>query len=249
MDSFHGEGIGKEALFGDPFERAFLESVRDGSDPGVEAKAVSISSGGEDEDAAPSLGVAVVGGVDHTPFYTVPFIIEAAQDDAEITATLPGGGFQQSVHVLQQDEPGMAQLDDLIDGPPQNALLTLDALGAGMGHGVILAGETAYQKIVLRHIVDDGGDVLVAAVGLISKALAVAFVCPLAGLAGLPLTGPNSLESGRAALQTYAEAADTREKLNDPDLLCIIHFRASSFCAMLETTNSVYHKIRSRSST
>ena len=104
-------------------------------------------------------------GDDHTPFDAIAFFLQALQDDAEITAPLGCGRFQQAVYILQQNVVGMVLLDDLIDGPPEDALFALDAFCTGAGNRVVLTGKATHQKVVRRHLVDYGGDICIHTVG------------------------------------------------------------------------------------
>ena len=89
----------------------------------------------------------------------------------------------------------MVLLDDLIDGPPEDALLALDAFSTGAGNRVVLTGKSAHQKIVRRHLIDHGGDICIHTVGILAKIFVVALISPLTSLAGFPLVCPNRLKS------------------------------------------------------
>ena len=115
--------------------------------------------------------------------------------DAEITAPLGCGRFQQAVYILQQNVVGMVLLDDFINRPPENAFFALDALSTGAGNRVVLTGKATHQKVVRRHLVDYGGDICIHTVGILAKIFVVALISPLTSLAGFPLVCPNRFES------------------------------------------------------
>jgi hypothetical protein len=48
------------------------------------------------------------------------------------------------------------------------------------------------------------------------------------------LTSPNSLKTGGTFLKADTEAAHAGKKLDNADILYIFHFRATSFCAILD---------------
>ena len=239
MYRLNRESFCKKALFGDPFKCTFLKCIRNGSYLVIKTKVVCVSSGCKNENTTASLGITIISSVNDTPFYTITFIVQTTKDDAEVTTTLLCRRFQQSVDVLQKNELRVAKLDDLINRPPKNTLFTFDTLSASMCNRVVLSMEATYQQVVCRHSIDHRGNVFIAAVSILSKSLAVTFIGPLASLTRFPLTCPNSFELRRAAFKTYAEATNTRKKLDYSDFLCIIHFRASSFCAILIHTNTV----------
>ena len=89
----------------------------------------------------------------------------------------------------------MVLLDDLIDGPPEDAFLALDALSTGAGNRVVLTGKATHQKVMRWHLIDNSGDVCVHAVGILAKIFVVALISPLTSLAGFPLVCPNRLKS------------------------------------------------------
>ena len=89
----------------------------------------------------------------------------------------------------------MVLLNDLIDGPPEDALLALDALSTGAGNRVVLTGKATHQKVVRRHLVYHGGDICIYTVGILAKIFVVALISPLTSLAGFPLVCPNRLKS------------------------------------------------------
>ncbi len=83
----------------------------------------------EDVDALAALREAVLGGVDHAPLDRVAEVGEAAQDDGEVAPALGRGGLEQAVDVLEKAEAGILHLEEVVDIPPQDALLALDAVG------------------------------------------------------------------------------------------------------------------------
>ena len=115
-------------------------------------------------------------------------------------------------------------LCDFIDGPPEDALLALNALGlvVGLGHRVILAGEAADQDIMRRHLAGGDGifDQLVAVLGILGVREFV-FVDPrgpLLGAPGFELVAPDDLKGLpiKDALKPNSESTHAGEELNDP---------------------------------
>ena len=62
-----------------------------------------------------------------------------------------GRRLEQSIDVLQKDQRRAAHLDQPVDLPPEDALLTLDAVSLmeELGDGVVLTGEAADQQVVV----------------------------------------------------------------------------------------------------
>ena len=56
------------------------------------------------------------------------------------------------VNVFQQDVPWSLRADDSIDLPPQCALLPLETFRPFLGDGIVLAGETTDQQVVVRDV-------------------------------------------------------------------------------------------------
>ncbi len=146
----------------------------------------------KDEGAPSALDAAIVCGIDNTPFDSIAFFLQAFQDDAEITATLGCRRFQQAVYVFQQNVVRMVLLDDLIDGPPEDALFALDAFSTGAGNGIVLTWKTAHQKVVRRHLIDHSGDVCVHTVGIFAKKSCRSTYKPIDQLGRVPIGLPKS---------------------------------------------------------
>src|SRR5262245_58497168 len=100
-----------------------------------------------------------------------------------------------------------------MDRPPENALLTDDAvsLAPNLGDRVVLAGEAANEKVVVREVIpslrvhplhDDIDVLVVDRVGAEVRLVAVGGVLSLGG--GFPLVGPNRLPT--VGLKTESES-------------------------------------------
>ena len=86
---------------------------------------------------------------------------------------------------------------------------------------------------MVGHLVQNSGYIIIAAVRFVSKIFAIAFICPLAALAGFPLICPDSLESRGTTLEADTEPADACEKFNDADVLVLFHFHSSSLYVII----------------
>ena len=196
---------------------------------------------GVDIHAAAALGHAVFGGVNHMPFDVVTETVQAGQDDGEVTAALTGGGFQQPVDVFEQHETRMTHLQQAVNAPPQDALFPVDSRchGQRLGHGIILAGEPAYEHVELGDLPGSGlnlvkglGDVLVDD-GSFAEPVRVAPRGELLALlpVGLPVVCPHRLERAGGihmelgmirvvvSIQAKTEAAHAREQLGNTNSL------------------------------
>lgn len=112
----------------------------------------------------------------------------------------------------------MLQANNVIDGPPKNAFLPLNALGTSMRNGIVLTGETTDQQVVGRNIVDNSGNVFVYATRGFFEVFLITLESPLSGLPWFPLVGPDSLKSRRNSFQADPKAADTSKKFDDTDI-------------------------------
>ena len=83
----------------------------------------------EDERAAATLHESIVGGIDDAPLHTVAEVPERSEDDTEVTTALFGRRLQQAIDILKQDERRLLGFERIVNLPPENALLALDALG------------------------------------------------------------------------------------------------------------------------
>ena len=90
----------------------------------------------------------------------------------------------------------------------------MDSAGFRRRHGVVLAGKTADEEVMLR----DGrgrhsGDVCVQ-VAFLAEMTRIAIGCPLCLLARLPLVAPDDLPTG--SLQRQTESAHSGKEFADP---------------------------------
>lgn len=194
----------------------------------------------EDINALAALGEPVFRRVDYAPFNGVIEIGEAAQDNGEVTTALRCGRLEQTVNILKEAEAGLLHLEEVIDVPPKDTLLALDA--------VCLIERTRNRVILAREATDDHlyvGDFNLAGLsllqylidvfvdnGIFAKAIHVATGRKLAGLGSgwLPLVGPNGAEGAGGlhvklgmtrvgiAFEAQPKSADARKKLGNVNL-------------------------------
>lgn len=194
----------------------------------------------EDIHALATLGEPVFRRVDYAPFNGVIEIGEAAQDDGEVTTALRCGRLEQTVNILKETEAGFLHLQEVIDVPPKDALLALDAvrLIERTCNRVVLAREAADDHVnfgdynlvglsLLKYLIDIFIDDRILA-----KAIHIATCRKLAGLGSgrLPLVGPNGMEGAGGlhvklgmtrvgvAFETQPKSADTCKKLGNVNL-------------------------------
>lgn len=194
----------------------------------------------EDINALATLGEAVFCRINHAPFDGVIEVGEAAQNDGEVATALRRGRLEQAVDVLEETEARLLHLEEVIDVPPKDTLLALDAmcLIKRASDRVILAREAADDHLHVRDfnlagfsLLKDLINVLVDN-GILAKAIHIATRCELAGLGSgrLPLVGPDGMEGagglhvklGMArvgiAFKTQTKSADARKKLGNVNL-------------------------------
>lgn len=194
----------------------------------------------EDIDALAALGKPVFRRVDNAPFDGVFEIGEAAQDDGEIATALRCGRLEQTVNVLKETETRLLHLEEVIDIPPKDTLLALDAmcLIKRTCDRVILAREAANDHLHIRdfnlagfslfkHLID-----VFVNNRVLAKAIHIATSCELTRLGSgrLPLVGPNGMEGAGGlhvklgmtrvgiAFKTQTKSADARKKLGNVNL-------------------------------
>ena len=194
----------------------------------------------EDVNAFATLRETVFRGVDHAPFDGVIEVGEAAQDDGEIATALRRGRLEQAVNVLKETEARLLHLEKVIDVPPKNTLLALDAvrLIERASDGVILAREAANDHLDVRDFNFTGLSLLQDLIdifidyGIFAKAVHVATCRKLAGLGSgrLPLVGPNGAKGSGGlhiklgmtlvgiAFEAQPKSTDARKKLGNVNL-------------------------------
>ena len=145
----------------------------------------------EDERAAATLHESIVGGIDDAPLHAVAEVPERSEDDTEVTTTLFGRRLQQAIDILKQDERRLLGFERIVDLPPENALLALDALGSRRSDGIVLAGETTDKKRVIwdGRLVNQP-DIHIDMCILLAEVRTIAVKGILSGAAGLPLVRP-----------------------------------------------------------
>lgn len=194
----------------------------------------------EDVNALATLGKPVFRRVDDAPFDGVIEVGEATQDDGEVAPTLRCRRLEQTVNILKEAKAGLLHLEEVIDVPPKDALLALDAvrLIERTGDRVILAREAANDHLhirdfnlaclsLLKHFIDVFVDNRVLA-----KAIRIAAGCELTRLGSgrFPLVGPNGMEGAGGlhvklgmtrvgiAFKTQTKSADACKKLGNVNL-------------------------------
>ena len=111
-------------------------------------------------------------------------------------------------------------LDDVIDIPPEGALLSLDAFGLRGRNGIVLTWKPSDEQIMVGDLVLDLGYIVVDIDGAgIAEMGIVAVECELVLLAGFPLVRPYCREPIRGRFKAESESAYAREKLHDLDLI------------------------------
>ena len=150
------------------------------------------------------------------------------------------GRLEQAVDVLKETELGLLHFEEVIDVPPKDALLALDAvcLIERTRDRVVLAGETANNHLNIGDfdffrlgLLQDLIDVFVDD-GIIAEAIHVATGRELTRLGSgrLPLIGPNGAEGAGGlhiklgmsrvgiAFETQTKSTDARKKLGNINL-------------------------------
>ena len=158
----------------------------------------------EDVNALATLRKSVFRRVDYAPFDGVIEIGEATQDDGEVTAALRCGRLEQAVNILKKTEAGLFHLEEVVDVPPKDTLLALDAvrLIERTRNRVVLAREAADDHLYIGDFNLAGLSLLQNPIdifiddGIFAKAVHVATCRKLARLGSgwLPLVGPNGME-------------------------------------------------------
>lgn len=199
-----------------------------GREPGVDRGAPMI---GLDEDTAPPLRVAVIGGIDHPPLDRIAQLLKAGEDDGEVPPLATRRAGNQPVHVLQHHvlhRPSCAdpEFEQTVDAPPQHALLACEPLraGQGLGHRIVLARKASDQHLGVerieagqgRVVVEHFEEVLVHQV-LAAPAGAIHLGRPLFLHRGFELVGPHHLEAGAllalGGVQSHPESTHPCKKL------------------------------------
>ena len=194
----------------------------------------------EDVNALATLGETVFRGVDHAPFDGVIEIGEAAQDDGEIATALRCGRLEQAINILKEPEARLLHLEEVVDVPPKDTLLALDAmcLIKRTCDRVILAREAANDHLHIRDFNLTGFSLFKYLIdvfvnnGVFAKAIHIATGCELTRLGSgrFPLVGPNGMEGAGGlhvklgmtrvgiAFKTQTKSADARKKLGNVNL-------------------------------
>lgn len=194
----------------------------------------------EDVNALATLRKSVFRRVDYAPFDGVIEIGEATQDDGEVTAALRCGRLEQAVNILKKTEAGLFHLEEVVDVPPKDTLLALDAvrLIERTRNRVVLAREAADDHLYIGDFNLAGLSLLQNPIdifiddGIFAKAVHVATCRKLARLGSgwLPLVGPNGMEGASGlhvklgmtrvgiAFETQPKSADARKKLGNVNL-------------------------------
>lgn len=183
---------------------------------------------GEYESPSSSLSCTVQSCIDHTPFNAVTKLRKAGKDNTEVTSTLFGRRFEESVNVLQQAERRLFGDKRISYLPPEDTFFALNALRGSqrMCYAVILTGESAHKERMVRDIFLFNCAYILARVklpvdiGTVTKMLNIAIMRPLDFLAGLPLREPNSLSIGRKPIKPESETSDSGKQLTNR----FIHF-------------------------
>ena len=170
----------------------------------------------EDERAAAALHETVVGRIDDAPFDTVAEVPEGREDDAEVAPTLLGRRLQQAIDILKEDERRVLGFERVVNLPPENALLALDALSTSRSDRIVLTGETAdKQRMVWDSRLVDQPDIHIDMRTLLAEMRTVAVKGILAGTARLPLVRPYRIPFLRSSLEPNTESADAGEQFTN----------------------------------
>lgn len=194
----------------------------------------------EDVNALATLGKTIFRRVDDAPFDGVIKVGEAAQDDGEVTTALRCRRLEQTVNILKEAEAGLLHLEEVIDVPPKDTLLALDAvrLIERTRNRVVLAREAADDHLYIGDFNLAGLSLLQNPIdifiddGIFAKAVHVATCRKLARLGSgrLPLVGPNGMEGASGlhvklgmtrvgiAFESQPKSADARKKLGNVNL-------------------------------
>lgn len=194
----------------------------------------------EDVNALAALGETVFRRVDHAPFDGVIKISKATQNDGEVATALRRGRFEQAVNVLKETEARFFHLEEVIDVPPKDTLLALDAvrLIERACNRVVLAREATDDHLHVGDfnfagfsLLQDLIDVFVDN-GIFAKAVHIATCRELTsfGSGRFPLICPNGMEGASGfhvklgmtrvgiAFKTQTKSADARKKLGNVNL-------------------------------
>lgn len=110
----------------------------------------------------------------------------------------------------------MLGFERVVDLPPENALLALDALSTSRSDRIVLTGETAdKQRVVWDSRLVDQPDIHIDMRILLTEVRTVAVKGILAGTAWLPLVRPYRIPFLRSSLEPDTESADTGEQFTN----------------------------------
>ena len=205
--------------------------------------------------ALAALRKTVLRTVYHTPLNGVAQVIEAGEDDCEVTPTLRRRALEQAINVLEQHVSRSLELKEPVDVPPEHALLALDTarLGKRLGDGVVLAGKASHHHVDVGNLnlpalelVENNVNILVYH-GVFAKACAIATRRELLGLGSgrLPLIRPDSFVGARrrqlhlrlvgvvVSLEAQPKPADTRKELGHSDGLLRRHVSPFAVCVAI----------------
>lgn len=194
----------------------------------------------EDVNALATLGETIFRRVDDAPFNGVIEVGEAAQDDGEIATALRRGRLEQAVNVLKETEARFFHLEEVIDVPPKDTLLALDAvrLIERACNRVVLAREAADDHLHVGDfnfagfsLIQDLIDIFVDN-GIFAKVVHIATCRELTsfGSGRFPLVCPNGMEWASGlhvklgmtrvgiAFKTQTKSAYARKKLGNVNL-------------------------------
>lgn len=112
--------------------------------------------------------------------------------------------------------------------------MSLNSLGTGMCHGIVLTRKAADQQVVGGYTIDNSSNIFVYTMRGLFEVLLITFEGPLPSLPGFPLVGPNCLKSRRGSLQSDPKTAYTSKKFDDTDIFSSCHFPNTSLFAIIK---------------
>lgn len=149
---------------------------------------------GDDESPPPALCLSVVGSVDNTPLDRIAFLIEAPENDREITPALLCRGAYQPVHIFKYHIARTFFSQDIVYLPPEDTFLALDACGVLLHYRIMLTEKSANEKVMVGDIFLCDSYILADMVRAFAEVRDIAIKRPLVSLIRLPLVRPIILD-------------------------------------------------------
>ena len=107
----------------------------------------------KDVNTLAALRISILSAIHNAPLNDIAQVGKAAEDDCKVTATLGSRRFQQTIDVFKKTETRLFHLEEVVDVPPKNALLSLNAprLVKRSCHRIVLAWEASDDHIDIRN--------------------------------------------------------------------------------------------------